>query len=152
MLRPSQQYIDNIQEQSLTYFFTDPWLKIVLWSKNEWYSFSLCICIKYVPGQATFSSSWHLPFEQYILEMESRSRDDFYFVCTVNNKKTRTPCFSTLRFSRISPEPLELQKIYLHLFSSIFKELLAETEISQVRWHNKLILHIGKNVNFPIKS
>ena len=33
---------------------------------------------------------------------------------TVNNKKTRTPCFSTLRFSRISPEPIDLQKIYLH--------------------------------------
>ena len=31
---------------------------------------------------------------------------------TVNNKKTRTPCFSTLRFPRISPEPLDLQKIY----------------------------------------
>ena len=28
---------------------------------------------------------------------------------TVNNKKTRTPCFSTFRFSCISPEPLEVQ-------------------------------------------
>ena len=36
---------------------------------------------------------------------------------TVNNKKTHTPCFSTLRFPRISPEPLELQKI---LFTSFY--------------------------------
>ena len=52
---------------------------------------------------------------------------------TVDNKKTRSPCFSTLRFSRISPEPLELQKIYLHFFTSVFKELSAGTEIFQIR-------------------
>ena len=51
---------------------------------------------------------------------------------TVNNKKTRTPCFSTLRFSRISPEPLDLQKIYLHSFISIFEELSAGTRIFQI--------------------
>ena len=32
-------------------------------------------------------------------------------VHTVDNKKTRSPCFLTLRFSRISPEPPKLQKI-----------------------------------------
>ena len=64
----------------------------------------------------------------------------FEKVFTVNNKKTRTPCFSTLRFSRISPEPLKLKKIYLHFFISAFKELSAGTEIFQVRWHNQLIL------------
>ena len=52
---------------------------------------------------------------------------------TVDNKKTYTPCFSTLRFSRISPEPLKLQKIYLHFFISIFKELSAGTRIFQIR-------------------
>ena len=53
---------------------------------------------------------------------------------TVNNKKTRTPCFSTLRFSRISPEPLKLQKIYLHFFISVFKDnqlILAKMLIFQ---------------------
>ena len=29
---------------------------------------------------------------------------------TVNNKKTHPPCFSTFRFSLISPGPLELKK------------------------------------------
>ena len=48
------------------------------------------------------------------------------FERTVNNKKTRTPCFSTLHFSRISPEPLELQKTYLHLFISVFEDLKQE--------------------------
>ena len=52
---------------------------------------------------------------------------------TVNNKKTHTPCFSTFRFSRISPEPLELQKIYLDLFVSLSKELSAEKRIFQMR-------------------
>ena len=52
---------------------------------------------------------------------------------TVDNKKTRTPCFSTLRFSCISPEPLKLQKIYLHFCISVFKELSAGTEIFQIR-------------------
>ena len=52
---------------------------------------------------------------------------------TVNNKKIRTPCFSTLRFSRMSPEPLKLQKIYLHFFISVFKELSAGTQIFQIR-------------------
>ena len=52
---------------------------------------------------------------------------------TVDNKKTRTPCFSTLRFSRISPEPLKLQKIYLHFFILVFKELSAGTQFFQIR-------------------
>ena len=50
--------------------------------------------------------------------------------CTVNNKKTHTPCFLTLRSFRVSPEPFELQKIYLHQF---FKELSVETEFFQIR-------------------
>ena len=59
-------------------------------------------------------------------------QNDCLITATVNNKKTRTPCFSTLRFSRISPEPLKLQKIYLHFFISIFKELSAGTQIFQI--------------------
>ena len=55
----------------------------------------------------------------------------FYSGSTVDNKKTRTPCFSTLRISRISPEPHDLQKIDLHFFISVFKELSAGTEIFQ---------------------
>ena len=67
-------------------------------------------------------------------------QNDIYRPHTVNSKKTRTPCFSTLRFSRISPEPLDLQKIYLHMFISIFEELSVGTRIFQIRWHNQLIL------------
>ena len=59
---------------------------------------------------------------------------------TVINKKTCTACFSTSSFSRISPEPLELQKLYLQFFISIFKELSAATIIFQIRWHDQLIL------------
>ena len=71
-----------------------------------------------------------------------RNLNIFSVLCihTVDNKKTRTPCFPTLRFSRISPEPLKLQKIYLHFCTSVFKELSAGTEIFQIRWHNQLIL------------
>ena len=39
---------------------------------------------------------------------------------------------SNLRFSYKSPERLELQKSYLHLFISVFKELSAETRIYQI--------------------
>ena len=72
-------------------------------------------------------------------------------VHTVNNKKkTHTPCFSTLSFSRISQEPLELKKIYLHLFMSVFKELSAEHKnFSNLMTQSA---DIGNNVNFPIKS
>ena len=70
----------------------------------------------------------------------SRGRATIAIGYTVDNKKRRTPCFSTLRLSRISPEPLKLQKIYLHFFMSVFKELSAGTEIFQIRWHNQLIL------------
>ena len=50
---------------------------------------------------------------------------------TVNNKKTRTPCFLTLRFSRISPEPLDLQKIYLHFLYQFLKSSPLEQEFSK---------------------
>ena len=40
---------------------------------------------------------------------------------TVNNKKTHPPCFSIFRFSRIYPDPLDLQKIFLHPFLKRFQ-------------------------------
>ena len=40
-------------------------------------------------------------------------------------KKTRTPCFSTLHFSRISPEPLKLQKIYFQMAIEIAIAIFA---------------------------
>ena len=43
--------------------------------------------------------------------------------CTVNNKKTHTPCFSTLSF--FAYKPLQLQKIHLHLFILVLEELSA---------------------------
>ena len=51
---------------------------------------------------------------------------------TVDNKKTHPPCFSTFRFSRISPEPFELQKICLHLFAHFSKELSIGTRVFQI--------------------
>ena len=42
---------------------------------------------------------------------------------TVSNKKNTLSCFLYSCFSRISPEPLELQKSYLHLFASLSNEL-----------------------------
>ena len=41
--------------------------------------------------------------------------------------------------SCISPEQLELQKSYLHLFASSFKELSDEIRIFQIRWQNQTI-------------
>ena len=68
---------------------------------------------------------------------------------TVNNKNTQTPCFSTLRFSCISPEPIDLQKLYLHFFISIFESSPLEQEFSKfdgtISWY-------WQNINFPIKS
>ena len=52
---------------------------------------------------------------------------------TVNNKKKHPPCFSVFRFSRISPEPLELQNIYYRLFASFSKALSAGTRIFHIR-------------------
>ena len=43
-------------------------------------------------------------------------------------------------FSRIlSPEPLELQRIYLHLFASLSEELSDEKIIFEIRSQNQLI-------------
>ena len=44
---------------------------------------------------------------------------------TVSNKNTHLPVFE-MCFSLISPEALELPKIFIHLFASLFKELLDE--------------------------
>ena len=44
------------------------------------------------------------------------------FYDTVSNKKTHLAVFETCVFSHISPEPLELQKSYLHLFISLPEE------------------------------
>ena len=62
----------------------------------------------------------------------------FIILHTVNNKKN-TPLFFKLPFSRTSPEPLELQKIYWHLFISFFKELLMIQEFlksgDKISWY-----------------
>ena len=61
------------------------------------------------------------------------------FGATVHNKKTHPPCYSPFRFSRISPEPLELPKIYWRLFASFSEALSAGTRIFNIRWQNQLI-------------
>ena len=48
-------------------------------------------------------------------------------------QKHESSCLLSDRFCYISPELLELQKIDLHLFISVFEELLAETGIFQIR-------------------
>ena len=58
---------------------------------------------------------------------------------TVSNKKTHLAVFKTCVFSRISPEPLELQKSYLHLFTSLFKELSDENDFFPIQSQNQLI-------------
>ena len=95
---------------------------------------------------------WNL--QKWILKFHSNGVKNFEFVDynilqifswpTVNNKKNTYPMFFNLTLSRISPEPLELQKIYLNLFILVFKELSAET-----RHFSNLMTQsadIGKNV------
>ena len=56
-----------------------------------------------------------------------------------DSQKHESSCLLGDRFFCISPEPLELQKIYLHLFTLIFEELSAGIRIFQIRWQNQLI-------------
>ena len=79
---------------------------------------------------------------------------------TVNNKKTHTPYFSTLRFSRISPKPLWLQKyiysfLYQFLKSSQLEFFISDDMISwywQKRWFSNKKLAIKKNPPFKKKN
>ena len=50
-----------------------------------------------------------------------------------DSKKHESSCLLSDRFCYISPELLELQKIDLHLFISVFEELLAGTGNFQIR-------------------
>ena len=45
------------------------------------------------------------------------------FLTTVSKKQNKSSCIETCVFSLIYPEPLELQKSYLHLFTSLIEEL-----------------------------
>ena len=56
-----------------------------------------------------------------------------------DSQKHESICLLSDRFCCISPELLELQKIHLHLFISVFEELLAGTGIFQILWQNQLI-------------
>ena len=91
-------------------------------------------------------------FKNILLHMNNRLSKtcSVHTYVTVNNKKTCTPCFSTLRFSRVSPDPLELQKIYPHLFISVLKRAQSWNK----NFWNPITqsADIGKNVNFQIKS
>ena len=48
------------------------------------------------------------------------------FTSTVSNKNTNLPVFEICVFLHISPEPLKLQKSYLHLFAFLSEELSDE--------------------------
>ena len=50
-----------------------------------------------------------------------------------DSQQHESSCLLSDSFWCISPEPLDVQKIYLHLFVSVFEELLAETRIFQIR-------------------
>ena len=81
-----------------------------------------------------------------------------YFSVTVSNKNTHLPVFEIVNmcFSRVSPEPLELQKSYFHLFASLSEELSVEKRIFQIRLQNQLIfsktLFCQKKVSYWKKS
>ena len=64
--------------------------------------------------------------------------------------------FWKLYFSRISPELLELQKSYLHLFTSSSEELSDEIRIFQIWGQNQLIfaktLFCQKKISYWKKS
>ena len=55
---------------------------------------------------------------------------------TVSNKNAHLPVFEICVFS---PEPLELQKVFCHLFASLSKELSDEKNNFEVRSQNQLI-------------
>ena len=71
-----------------------------------------------------------------ILEQFSRTQ---FFTRSMNNKKHIPPVFQPfVRFSRISPEPLELQKNKFHLFVSFSEKLPTEKIIFQIRWQYQI--------------
>ena len=68
----------------------------------------------------------------------------------VSNKKNTSSWFWNLCFSRISPEPLELQQNYLNLFASLSKELSDEATIFQfgykISWYLQKRCFARKNM------
>ena len=56
-----------------------------------------------------------------------------------DSQKHESSCLLSDCFSRMSPEPLELKKSYLHLFASLFEELSDEKIIFQIQLQNQLI-------------
>ena len=60
------------------------------------------------------------------------------FQNTVSNKKNTSSCFWNMCFSRISPESLELQKSYMHLFTSL----------TSFRWNKNCSNLVTKSADF----
>ena len=67
-----------------------------------------------------------------------------------DSQKHESSCLLSNCFSCVSPEPIELQKSYLHLFASSSEELSDEIGIIQIRSQNQLIF--AKNVVLTEKS
>ena len=71
-------------------------------------------------------------------------------------KKNTSSCIWNLCFSHISPESLELQKSYMHLFTSLTEKLSDGTRIVQIWSQNQLVfaktLICQKKVSYWKKS
>ena len=74
-----------------------------------------------------FTESAFQPYEDDIIQTLTadvgKVKKDEFILHTVSNKKNTSSCFWNLCFSCPSPEPFELQKSCLHLFTSFFEEL-----------------------------
>ena len=74
-----------------------------------------------------FTESAFQPYEDDIIQTLTadvgKVKKDEFILHTVSNKKKHLADFETCVFLRISAEPLELQKRYLHLFASLSEEL-----------------------------
>ena len=65
-----------------------------------------------------------------------------------NSQKKESSCLLSNRFWLLYPEPFELQKIYILLPASVFKELSAKKRIFTIRWFFNKKSAIEKNPPF----
>ena len=91
-------------------------------------------------------STWH--FKNF-----KKPRSNLFIICKClysDSQKYESSCLSSDRFWCISPEPFELQKIFLPLLASLFEELSDRKRIFQIRAQIHLILR--KALIFQRKS
>ena len=123
-LIPQSSMVGWVQERAFWRTFSWPWQGF--WSQKQ-------SCRRYWIPRIV---EWFFKYKRYCYLIWYRSNKNtpskvilFHTYIYSEQQKYTSSWFWNVFFSRISPEPLELHKSYLHLFTSLFEELTDETRI-----------------------